>query len=84
MKTNINDQIVSRWTKAAQGLLVGKKIAAVSYLTEEELTELGWDSSCIAIELDDGTVIFASQDDEGNGPGALFTNNDKCPVLPVI
>lgn len=26
------------------------------------------------IELDDGTLLFPSQDEEGNGPGAIFGN----------
>jgi hypothetical protein len=36
------------------------------------------------LELDDGTVLFPASDDEGNDAGALFTANDKLPVIPTI
>jgi hypothetical protein len=45
---------------------------------------LYWFERGIVLELDDGTSIFPSRDDEGNGPGALFTNHDALPVVPVI
>lgn len=38
----------------------------------------------MVMELDDGNIVYASSDDEGNEAGALFTNNDKEPVLPVL
>jgi len=73
-----------RWTKIAQDMLFGKKVTGVRYLSDEEMEEMGWDQKCVVIELDDGNLIYPSQDDEGNGPGALFTNSDKEPVLPII
>jgi hypothetical protein len=36
------------------------------------------------IELEDGTIIYPSRDDEGNDAGALFTSNEKTPTLPVM
>lgn len=54
--------------------LIGKKVKGVRPLTKKELKNEGWDDnqfvSCI--EFNDGTVVFASQDSEGNGPGSLF------------
>lgn len=53
--------------------LVGRKITAVRYLTEEEADDLGWDQKAVVLILDD-IYLFPSIDEEGNGPGALFTN----------
>jgi hypothetical protein len=33
---------------------------------------MGWARRPLVIELDDGTLMFASRDDEGNDGGALF------------
>ena len=32
----------------------------------------GWLRKPVAIEFTDGTILFASCDEEGNDPGALF------------
>jgi len=32
----------------------------------------GWDYGTTVIVFADGTKIYASQDDEGNGPGTMF------------
>ena len=48
------------------------------------MNNLGWYSRCVVMILDNGTVVYPSQDDEGNGAGSLFTNDYKNPVLPVI
>lgn len=63
--------------------LCGKRIVAIRKMTTKELEAEGWDepraltAEGMAIVLDDGTIIYASQDDEGNGPGALFANKGK-------
>lgn len=72
------------WTKVAQKQLVGRKIHAVRYMTEKEMKAMGWDQRCILIQLDDGNIIYPSMDDEGNGAGALFTNNEEQPIIPVL
>jgi hypothetical protein len=72
------------WTARAQKLLNGRTITAVSYLSAEEASEMGWYGRSLAIELDNGVVIFASADDEGNGPGALFTTDEELPTIPVL
>jgi hypothetical protein len=77
-------EIITRWTKIAQDMLFGKKITGVRYMSDEEAEQLGWDEKCVVIELDDGNIIYPSSDDEGNNAGALFTNDEKEPVLPVI
>ena len=57
--------------------LVGRKIVALRQMTKRELAREGWDGQAIAIILDDGTVLFPSQDEEGNGPGAIFGTDSK-------
>lgn len=72
------------WGDKVAKQLVGKAIVAVRYLTEEEREDLGWYNRSVVIQLDDGTLIWPSQDDEGNGAGALFTTLDELPTVPVI
>jgi hypothetical protein len=49
-------------------------------MTAAELEAEGWDddncNQSIALEFADGSIIIASQDEEGNGPGALFKNEN--------
>lgn len=77
-------RLVKNWAEKASNLLEGRTIVRVRYINEDEMKSLYWFESGIVLELDDGTWIFPSRDDEGNGPGALFTNHDDLPVVPVI
>ena len=55
------------------GLRLGQKITAVRPLDEDEMNREFW--SCDtpnAIVLEDGTLLYAAQDEEGNGPGELL------------
>jgi hypothetical protein len=72
------------WTARAQKLLVGRTITAVSYLDAQDAGELDWYGRSLCIEFDNGLVLFASSDDEGNGPGALFTTDEALPTIPVL
>lgn len=74
----------THWTKVAKDQLLNRKIVAVRYLSESERSDLGWNYRPVVIQLDDGNLIFPSADDEGNDAGALFTNSEKQPVLPVL
>lgn len=73
-----------RWNRIAQKMLVGKKIKAVSYMTQKEASSMGWCKRPVIIELDDGSHFFPSADDEGNDGGALFTSDKDNPTLPVL
>jgi hypothetical protein len=73
-----------KWNDIASAQLVGKKIVAVSYMTDKEAKSWGWTSRGVVISLDDGSYLLPSADDEGNGAGALFTSDKKHPVLPVL
>lgn len=54
--------------------LVGRRIAKIRWMTASELTSLGWPTrdKVVVLQLDDGTIIIPSSDDEGNSSGALF------------
>lgn len=52
---------------------IGLAVAGVRYLTAAERASEGWESeTVVAVVLSDGSLIYASRDYEGNGPGALF------------
>lgn len=53
-------------------MVIGRKIVEVRQMTKLEIDAEGWDRGTTALVLDDGTVIYPSQDDEGNDCGALF------------
>lgn len=74
------------WNKYASDNLVGKKITAVRYMTDEEVEGMGWDRRALVMQLDNGTLIFPSSDDEGNDAGALFgqTKDGNDLTFPVI
>lgn len=57
--------------------LIGRTIKAVRPLTKKELDAEGWSGHCTAIELDNDITIYASRDEEGNGPGCLFGKKGK-------
>ena len=72
------------WTDVAKKQLLGRKIVDVRYMTQEEADDMGWYSRPVVFQLDDGNLIFPSADDEGNDGGALFTNDESNPTLPVL
>ena len=85
-KVDLSDPVQREayWTEVASKQLLGRKITAVRYLSLEEMNLLGWESRCVVIQLDDGNLILPSMDDEGNGAGALFSNNKDHSVFPVL
>jgi len=62
-------------------VLEGRKIKAMRNMTKAELKREGWDGKCICLELDDGTILYPSRDEEGNGPGALFGYEDGKTIM---
>ena len=78
------ENIETRWTNEARRPLEGRRIVKVRYMTAAEAESLGWGVRAVVMQLDDGNLIYPSADDEGNDAGALFTNNERQPVLPVI
>lgn len=78
------DDMSSRWTATAAGLLQGRTITKVRYMTEAEQTESMWGGRAVVLELDNGLLIYPACDPEGNGPGALFTTDPVDGVIPPI
>jgi hypothetical protein len=56
---------------------VGKVITTIRALRPQELDDLDWPEpypvlSCPVLVLNDGTLLYPVQDEEGNGPGCLW------------
>lgn len=56
---------------------LGVKLVNVRTITKKEVKQEGWEhdyhaSYAKVLEFDDGSVIYGSQDYEGNGSGAIF------------
>lgn len=76
---------IKNWTSKAKHILEGKKIVAVRYLDDNEMTLLGWTKRPVSFQLDDGTLCYLSCDDEGNNGGVLFYQNARGhSALPVL
>ena len=56
--------------------ITGHKVTRVRPMTKTELAEEGWDErrggTPVVLVFSNGAKLYASRDDEGNGPGALF------------
>lgn len=72
------------WTRQASKLLKGRTIVKVRIMTREEADASLWSERAFVLQLDDDTLLWPSQDDEGNGAGALFTTSKDLPTLPVF
>jgi hypothetical protein len=64
--------------------LKGKTIKTCRYMTDAEMQKFGWYKCPLMILFTDGTVLYASTDDEGNDGGALFTTIKGLEVIPTI
>ncbi len=59
--------------------VLGHRIVELMPLPKKVLKSEGWDGNAppIAIKLDNGTILYPSQDGEGNGPGVIFGTDKK-------
>jgi hypothetical protein len=65
-KEEVPEKTVPEWP-------VGQRITKIRVMTPQEMKQQGWDyGNAIVLELEDGSRLYPSQDEEGNGPGALF------------
>jgi len=58
----------------------GAKIVKIREMSRKEAYAEGWSlrhNGCRVLELDNGIKLYASQDYEGNGPGALFFTEEN-------
>ena len=61
-----------------------KNMPEVEFL---DIAENYWDDGSersAVLELDDGTILYASQDYEGNGPGAIFGTDKNVKDMFVV
>jgi hypothetical protein len=58
--------------------LVGKTIAAIRWMTDEEIDMFGWagQDDAVIVFFSDGSWMVPSSDPEGNGPGFIETGGD--------
>lgn len=66
---------VDEWIREFASPIVGQTIVELREMTEDEKVDYGWDymhGVMWAIVLSNGTRLFPSRDEEGNGPGDLF------------
>ena len=73
-----------KWIEAIRKSLVGKKVAGITYMTEDQCAENLWYNRPVVIIFDDGSYIIPLSDDEGNNAGALATSDDALPIIPVM
>lgn len=72
------------WTRMARRLR-GRRIVEASHRGAEQTRRvLGWSLRPPILILDDGAVLYVSQDAEGNEAGAFRTTDPRLPVLPPI
>jgi len=73
-----------KWEEIATKMLVGREIVIARYLTKEEADAMLITHRPIVLQLDDGNLVYPMSDDEGDDGGALYTNDKKQPVIPVM
>jgi hypothetical protein len=67
--------------------IIGKKIVDVIKLPNAISGKEGWEYTPydgIALVLNDGSFLYPSRDEEGNGPGALFGMNKELDTAYYI
>lgn len=65
----------------------GLKIVSVRNISKKELDQEGWEDhhgTCAVLVLEDGSVLYPSRDDEGNGPGTLFGVDKKGEAIHLF
>lgn len=88
IKINLNklDETTKYWTDVATKLLKNRTIISVRYVTDEEITDSYFYKRGLQIILDNGTILYPMQDDEGNDFGAVHyqLKDGSNLVLPTL
>ena len=79
-----NEELSKSWQTRIEKYLLGKSIIKVEYMSEKDADEKGWSKRPIQILLNNGNWLTITSDDEGNEGGAIHTNIEKLPIIPVI
>jgi hypothetical protein len=64
-------------TREAHATLAGRRILAVRYMTSREANGLAWQNRPLVLELDDGSRVDASADEETNDAGVLWVERGE-------
>lgn len=80
------DQTERKWTIQAMEALRGLRILGLRYMTQEEADAMGWTRRPLVLVLEEGKLLYASMDDEGNDGGALHGQDKEGNFLgfPVM
>ena len=77
-----------QWTPRLAPDILGERIVRLSYMTKVEAKQFGWYSCPLVMQLENGTWLIPSKDDEMNDGGAIHLNNKdrelKETLAPVI
>ena len=84
-RVNLNDpkECTKYWTEYAAKRLVGRRITKVEYLNSKDCKNaFGWYKRPVTFTLDNGKVVIAQMDDEGNDGGVLLIEYPGETVSP--
>ena len=73
-----------RWTQRVSDLLLNKTIVEVCFMTNKEMRDHDWNNRAVMFRLNTGEWVYPSRDDEGNGPGSLFTTHKQLSTIPSL
>ena len=68
--------------------IIGRKITNFRKMTLKEMEREGWEhfehAHITVLDLDDGSSLYASKDEEGNGPGELMCRRGTKSYLFIV
>jgi hypothetical protein len=77
-----------QWKNRLSPEILGQRIVRLRYMTKKEAEGFGWYSCPLMMQLENGTWLIPSKDDEMNDGGATHLNNKdrelKETLAPVI
>jgi len=81
---NIKENFMTIVNKKITNAFIGKRIISAGYMTDKEMTQLGWRKRTLIIKFEDNTIMYASNDNEGNEAGVLYTSIEGFEIIPTI
>jgi len=84
-QTHTAEELTKFWNDKATQILKGRTIIAVRYAEDEEIDDF-FAKRGLQIILDNGTILYPMQDDEGNDFGAIHyqLKNGTNSILPTL
>ena len=77
-----------QWKNRLSPEILGQRIVRIRYMTKVEAEQFGWYSCPLVMQLENGTWLIPSKDDENNDGGAISLVNPnrelKETLAPVI